>query len=66
MKFDWLMVTKKGKLNLKFVKVKGMQMQAHAFLQKLKSTFYGMICDFENHDYIDIEAKTIAFDSNTC
>ena len=25
-----------------------------------------MICDFENHDYIDVEAKTIAFDSNTC
>ena len=25
-----------------------------------------MICDYENHDYIDIEAKTIALDGNTC
>ena len=32
MKFDWMMVIKKGKLNLKFIKVKGMQMRAHAFL----------------------------------
>ena len=33
---------------------------------KLKSAFYGLICDWENHEFINTETKTIIIDKNSC
>lgn len=33
---------------------------------RLKSTFYGVICDWENQAFIDTETKTLTIDKNTC
>lgn len=61
-----LLFTNNKKVDKDILKASQFQQKVGIFMRKMKSAFYGVICDWENHQYINTETKTIVINQTSC